>query len=193
MKGCEEVKKVCIDPGHGGKDKGSTGVSGYIEANGVLDISIKLKDKLLTLGFDVVMTREKDETVSLVRRANIINTCGADIAVSIHTNASKNSSAHGIETYYSAFSKLSDMLAKFIQDEVIKETGLYNRGIKKKLNKDGKDFYFIIRNSQIPIVLIECGFATNEIEGKLLSSSIFREKIAQGILNGIIKYFNNVK
>lgn len=187
------MKKVCIDPGHGGKDKGSTGVSGYIEANGVLDISIKLKDKLLTLGFDVVMTREKDETVSLVRRANIINTCGADIAVSIHTNASKNSSAHGIETYYSAFSKLSDMLAKFIQDEVIKETGLYNRGIKKKLNKDGKDFYFIIRNSQIPIVLIECGFATNEIEGKLLSSSIFREKIAQGILNGIIKYFNNVK
>lgn len=193
MRGSETVKKVCIDPGHGGKDKGSTGVSGYIEANAVLDISLKLRDKLLALGFDVAMTREKDETVSLIQRIKTINTCGADVAVSIHTNASRNTSAHGIETFYSAFSKSSDMLAKFIQEEVVKETGLYNRGIKKKLNKDGKDFYYIIRNSKVPTVLIECGFATNELEGKLLSSSVFRERAAQGILNGIIKYFNNVK
>jgi N-acetylmuramoyl-L-alanine amidase len=93
--------RIVIDPGHGGKDPGARGAYGVVEKDLTLDISRRLARKLKDrLGFDVTLTRQSDEYVSLGRRKDVANRLEADLFVSIHANAAKNRRARGIETYY---------------------------------------------------------------------------------------------
>jgi N-acetylmuramoyl-L-alanine amidase len=93
------VRKVVIDAGHGGESLGTHIAGGLQEKEVTLDIARRLK-LLLADEFEVVMTRERDEEVSLEERAKVANESGADIFVSIHVNWIDNRSARGIETYY---------------------------------------------------------------------------------------------
>lgn len=186
--------KVCIDPGHGGSDRSNRGLTGYIEADGVLDIALKLKAFLEKYNdIEVVMTREKDETVTLARRVSIANDANVDIYVSVHTNAFDTPAAEGIETFHSIKPDPGTgghKLASYIQDEICKATGLKNRGIKTRKGSDGRDYYYVIKNTKMPAVIVECGFHTNFTEEKLLKTDEFRLKCAQGIGKGIIRYFD---
>ena len=99
----ESVRKVriVIDAGHGGKDPGARGYGGSQEKHGALDIARRLAGKLKDrLGFYVLMTRQSDKYVGLSERKDMANRVNADLFVSVHLNASKNSRLKGIETYY---------------------------------------------------------------------------------------------
>jgi N-acetylmuramoyl-L-alanine amidase len=97
----EPLQRVAIDPGHGGVDDGKVGRSGVKEKDVNLEIALLLKEHLLdALGVDVVMTRVEDELVPLERRAEIANTEGADLFVSIHCNGWFHPDAGGFETFF---------------------------------------------------------------------------------------------
>jgi len=95
------MAKIGIDPGHGGTDRANVGSTGYVEADGVLDMSLACREDLIRAGFKVVMTRETDQSLTLDQRAAILNQAKVDYAISIHTNAAAVPSVRGIETIYS--------------------------------------------------------------------------------------------
>ena len=95
------LRKVVLDPGHGGKDPGAVGLHGLKEKNITLAIAKGLARRLRReMGVDVVLTRNRDAFVSLKERTNIATRAAADLFVSIHSNASTNRKAAGLETYY---------------------------------------------------------------------------------------------
>ena len=95
------IHKIVIDPGHGGKDPGAIGVGGIMEKDLVLSIAKKLALKLKNeMGIQVVLTRNDDRFVALEDRTHRANAENADLFISLHTNASANGEARGVETYY---------------------------------------------------------------------------------------------
>jgi N-acetylmuramoyl-L-alanine amidase len=95
------IRKIVLDPGHGGKDTGAIGPGGVMEKDIVLALAKKLAKRLRErLGIEVVLTREEDVFIPLEERTAIANAHGADLFVSLHVNASPNPHAQGIETYY---------------------------------------------------------------------------------------------
>lgn len=95
-----KVKKIVIDPGHGGKDPGAVGPTGLYEKDVNLKVALQLREELSKTGFEVIMTRDRDVYVDLLERSAIANKNKADLFISIHANASPRRSARGIETYY---------------------------------------------------------------------------------------------
>ncbi|MCP4005329.1 MAG: N-acetylmuramoyl-L-alanine amidase [bacterium] len=93
------VRRIVIDPGHGGKDPGAIGSGRVQEKKVVLEISKELRKQLERAGFEVFMTREKDVFISLEKRTAIANKLHADVFLSIHANASPDKRTHGVETY----------------------------------------------------------------------------------------------
>src|SRR5262245_41458577 len=94
------VRRIVIDAGHGGENLGTSSATGLHEKEVTLDIAGRLRQLVVAGGFEAVMTREKDQTVSLQQRATVANDRRGDIFVSIHLNSLEPKSARGIETYY---------------------------------------------------------------------------------------------
>ena len=95
------IRKIVIDPGHGGKDPGAIGVGGLMEKDLVLSVAKKLAAKLTAeMGVQVVLTRRDDRFIALEDRTYLANAEDADLFISLHMNASPNPEAHGVETYY---------------------------------------------------------------------------------------------
>ena len=94
------IKKIVIDPGHGGHDPGAIGPNGVDEKNITLKIGTMLAERLRAMGFQVIMTRNKDVFIPLEERTAIANMSNADIFISIHANASLSHRTKGITTYY---------------------------------------------------------------------------------------------
>ena len=95
-----KVKRIVLDPGHGGRDPGAVGPKGLREKDVVLSLAKRIKPRLESKGYEVLMTRSSDVYVKLEDRAKFANNRKADLFVSIHTNASKNRKVRGIETYF---------------------------------------------------------------------------------------------
>ena len=172
--------KVFIDPGHGGKDNGSS-YNGYLEDNINLQISKKLASKLTNEGIDVEISRNDDTYLSLRERAFMSNNSNADLFISIHQNASLNKNANGIETYY--LKNHSKSLANAIHQNVIDSTNANNR--KVKIGN-----FQVLRDNNKPSILLECGFISNPIERYKLSTSDYQEKLVNGVVNGVKEYLN---
>lgn len=175
------VKKVVIDAGHGGKDGGAT-ANGLREATLNLDISKRISPILKGAGYTPILTRTKDVYVSLRQRVTIANNANANAFVSIHNNAGP-ASANGTETLYYPSSVNGKILAKYIQEEVVEETGSNNRGLKPR------DNLYVLKNTNMPAALVEGGFLTNKTDAANLAKPAFRQNIAEGVANGIIRYF----
>ncbi|MFH0772661.1 MAG: N-acetylmuramoyl-L-alanine amidase [Candidatus Omnitrophota bacterium] len=94
------IKKIVIDPGHGGNDPGAIGRNGLKEKEVVLDIAKRLRDELDNRGMEVILTRDRDEFISLKRRAEMANLNDADFFISVHANAARLKGARGFEVYY---------------------------------------------------------------------------------------------
>lgn len=94
------VRRIVIDPGHGGNDPGAVTAQGLAEKELALDIGVRLRDLLVAASFDVRMTRESDKTVPLVERVVVANREEADLFLSIHVNWVEPRQTRVVETYY---------------------------------------------------------------------------------------------
>ena len=177
------MKKVVIDPGHGGSDSGAIG-GGVYEKTLNLDVAKKIQEILMKKNVYVYMTRTKDDTLSLEDRVNFSNEINPDIFVSIHTNSTVQEDTFGLETHYYKDESLE--LAHAIHGNMASE---------KNLNKwDTKDrgviksCFYVINHTEVPSVLIEMGFISNLDERARLLKKSYKEDIATSIANGILEY-----
>ena len=146
-----------------------------------------LEKELERCGFSVLQTAPEETDTPLSVRAKRANDAGADLYISIHANAfgSGWNDANGVESWiYSKNDKDTLDAAQKIQSEVIKETGLKDRGIKESGNSLG-----ILRDTKMSAVLVECGFMTNQQEAALLKSDAYRKKVAKAICRGVCMHF----
>lgn len=174
----------------GGTTGRYTGVPEY-QLN--LDISLKLRDSLEAKGYQVVMTREDNETaISNSERARLANDAGADISIRIHANGCDDSSVSGAlaligsETnpYVGDLYDDSNRLAKSILDAYCESTGMTNQGIETTDTMTG------INWSEIPVMILEMGYMTNENDDTNMQDSDYQKKMVEGIVNGIEAYYD---
>ena len=175
------MPKICIDPGHGGKDSGAVG-NGLQENDIVLSIAKMLKSMLIEKGFKICRTREDDTFVELKDRCIIANKAKADIFVSIHCNSAENKSAYGFEIYHTQGSiqgqKLSADIKLSINEN--KEIIRKDRGIKTAN-------FTVITGTNMPAVLVETAFISNIEDSKILKTK--QSEFARAICKGICTYF----
>ncbi|MDI9216987.1 cell wall-binding repeat-containing protein [Clostridium tertium] len=172
---------VYIDPGHGGYDPGAQG-NGIVEKDIVLNYGLRLKEKLEANGIKVIMSRTSDVYVSLEDRSRGANNVNPDIFISIHINSAGATSASGIETFYKK--DIDKPLAEKIQSKLISYTGAVNRGAK------WEDFH-VVRETNMPASLVECGFLTNVNEAGNLKNWDYQEKLINAMLDGALDYLYN--
>ncbi|ADQ46466.1 cell wall hydrolase/autolysin [Caldicellulosiruptor kronotskyensis 2002] len=186
--------KIFIDPGHGGSDPGAIYtkvVNGkkvtYNEKDFNLDISLRLSEKLKSLGYEVYMSRDKDLYVDLYDRTRMANSLNADLFISIHNNAHDNSSARGTMVLYKEKQQnglISDkQFAQIVLDSIVKQVGTQNKGIMERPN------LAVLRTSSMPAVLVEVAFGTNPQDLDLLLSDSFKDAVAKAIADAV-EYIN---
>ncbi|MBI5273753.1 MAG: N-acetylmuramoyl-L-alanine amidase [Chlamydiales bacterium] len=177
---------IVIDPGHGAFDFG-THSKVCCEKNANLTTALLLEKYLYELGYRVTLTRYDDTFVTLKDRAKFANMSNASLFVSVHYNAAKNTSAHGIEVYYYPDSQdknrvaKSKCLAQYVLAKMLAITGATSRGIKP-------GNFGVIRETQMPAILVEGGFITNPKEAKLLGDRKYLDKLAFAISEGIDRF-----
>jgi len=171
------MPKICIDPGHGGKDSGAVGIFKEKDLN--LKVALNLGKILKDSGQTVVFTRTTDVFIELADRVRISNNERADVFVSIHQNGAPNNSARGVETYYYRGSEKGKALALNIQKELVNLNYTLDRGVKEAE-------YYVIKYLKAVAVLVECGFVTNEQDAKAVDEKVY--EIAFAIAKGIGKF-----
>lgn len=202
----ENVGPVVIDPGHGGADSGATAGT-VAEKDLTLDVSRRLSRLLAERGVATILTRSDDFYVPLAQRAAVTNRVRDAILVSIHFNDGVRPLASGVETYFAPHQSTqplaswlpflpsaaseepnvqSQSLAAFVQEELVRETGSFNRGIKCE------EFYVLSRVHH-PAVLVEAGFLTNKEDAGRLADEKYREQLARAIAQGIARYRSAVR
>ncbi len=178
---------ICLDAGHGGKDAGSVASNGKrYEKDDNLKIVLAIQKELEKQDIKVVLTRNKDESVSLLKRCQIANLRRADLFVSVHRNSSK--SGDGVEIWISQEKdKISEKLANTILNQLQKTQIQTNRGVKSGTSENKQGDYFVNRNTKMPSCLIELGFISNNKDNQLLDENLeqYAEAIAKGILENI--------
>lgn len=195
-----KIQSTCIalDPGHGGEDLGT--VSGMLyEKNINLDIANRVKSYLDKQSFNVLLTRNKD--ISLASRSNIrgsfelkdldartkiLNKSSVTLFVSIHVDSLPSEpDKNGSIVYYNPEVNGSEELAAKLQNELNKIT---IKGIKRDSNKPSSADFYILRNTDIPGVLVESGFLTNSTDKTGFQRTAFRDALAKAICDGISDY-----
>lgn len=177
---------IVIDAGHGGNDSGAE-KSGILEKDIDLAIVLKLKELLenADANMKVYYTRTTDTNPSYARRVGLANKCHADLFISIHNNSYKQSAkVKGTAVMYSQSHEgefTSKRLAQICLDELTSRLGTVDKGIMEG------DQIHIIRNSKVPVALIEVGFMTNREELKLLNSEEYQEEAAKAVYEAIFK------
>lgn len=170
---------ICIDPGHGGEDRGAVN-GNYFEADATLILGKKVTNRLRNAGYRVVMTRNTDKTLSLQKRCDISDDYNADLFVSIHVNSATNKEAQGIETWKSTVvQSLTYKLADNVQRALIKATDAKDRGVKSQA-------FYVLKNTNAPAILIEVGFISNAQEVKKIFDTDYQNKLADAIVKGIM-------
>jgi N-acetylmuramoyl-L-alanine amidase len=173
--------KICIDPGHGGKDPGAVGPEGLHEADVNLIVSKHIAAGLEKLGLSAALTRETDVFVELPDRCEFANDLAANYFVSVHCN-SNGPSAVGIETLYASAN--GEALATPIQEMMLAATGDTDRGLKYR-----SDLY-VLNGTHMPAVLAEIGFISHPHTESLLKTEDYKKLIADSIVKGIAKHLN---
>ena len=167
---------VVIDAGHGGYDRGGIPGQRVSEKDMTLDVARRLKSVLAANGYRVVMTRDSDVFVPLGTRTAIANSYRNAIFVSVHFNSATRRGASGIETYF--YSRESLPLASAIHHYVAGGASSENRGVRRR-------GYFVLRRTNMPAVLVECGFLTNPTEAGYAQNASYRQKLAEAIAAGV--------
>lgn len=184
--------RVCIDPGHGGTDSGAVG-NGYYEKNLNLDVSLSLRDYLVSNGFTAVLTRDKDITLEPDPRVQAVKDSNPDICISVHFNAS-NGNGRGVETIYQLNNSASEKLANSVLDQ-ISSLGIIKRSAYSKESQQhpGQDYYFMLRLTRpFTSIIAECMFIDNADDMQYMKSPYAVQNLAEAIGKGILNYFGMV-
>ena len=200
-----QIKHICIDPGHGGKDTGYL-VGREEEKKYTLLLAQELAEQLRKAGYTVSFTRTGDSFVDLPVRPDLARRRGADLFISLHFNSAgyRSLAVSGVEVYCMTPQRASStnargeggdsgsfmgnlnnsknmLLAYQIQKSITQSTGLEDRGVKRAR-------YAVLRSAEMPAVLIEGGFMSNAAEAKKIYSAAWRKQMATAIANGIASY-----
>ena len=178
-------KTIVIDPGHGGKDIG-TSYKDIYEKNINLEISLKLKSKLEKYGAKVIMTRQGDYDLSTPNtktrkrsdfnnRIKLINESNPDLVISIHQNYYKASKYSGTQFFY----KDAKVLAKFLQKNIN----------DKRLSKPISNTLYMYNKINTSVLLIECGFLSNANDRKNLIDKNYQQEYTNKLIDYILDYF----
>lgn len=175
------MQRVFLDAGHGGADSGACAL-GLREKDVALDIVVKIKDILVSKGFEVDTTRVIDVYVPYQKVGAIANSKKSDIFVSVHCNASSLHNAQGFEVLHHTNSVEGKKLAEAIRQEFLKDRSLYTKDRALKPRGD----LAVLNSTKMPAVLVECAFIDNPSDNFILRNK--KSEIAQVIANGIFKY-----
>jgi N-acetylmuramoyl-L-alanine amidase len=199
-------RKIFLDAGHGGSDRKNIGINKLVvEADINLNVVLFLKEFLIETGATVYLSRDTDTTVDLKLRSQLADSSRADIFISIHHNApadSGDTTTNYTSTYYHAteldyeYNPCERDIARFIQRDL--SYAMRNPGGLGSFDGTYSDYsvypgkgFSVLRETNIPSVLVECGFHTNYYEEKRLSIEEFNRIEAWGIFRGLCRYFAN--
>lgn len=196
-----QAATIVIDPGHGGFDRGATGVNGIFEKDINLDISLRLKAELSRRGFDAVLTRRTDTYLGLQDRVDFTDAKKADLFVSVHANSHQSPYIKGsLVLYYDRqypqqiypasetmkqLTPQSKELAQFILNALVTKVGTEDKGIVPSSA-------YVIRRGTAPSVLVETAFLSNREDAIRLAAPSFRQKSAIGLADGIQQYLDRL-
>lgn len=181
---------VVLDAGHGSSDSGKVGINGVLEKDINLSISKKTKKYLEKKGVRVIMTRDKDESLAegengnrkvqdMKARVKRINDTKPDLAVSIHQNSYHEESIHGAQVFYYEHSESGEKDARILQEALLAVDPDNTRQVKANTT------YYLLKRTEVPILIVECGFLSNQEEAEKLASEDYQKEIAKAIANGI--------
>lgn len=180
-KGTLKGVTIVIDPGHGGNDHGTIGVRGTDEKEINLKTAELLKSKLRAAGANVVLTRESDIYVDLRKRVSVAHQVEADAFISLHYDATEDSSISGITTYYT--NSYQQELAEYVHAGLAKKVSIRDRGVQP-------GNYLVLRENRQKAILIELGFLSNANEERTITTDYYREQATLGIYQGLLNYFD---
>jgi len=205
LAGAKRITTICLDPGHGGKDTGNR-TFWHSEKTYTLALALELRDQLQKAGFNVILTRNQDVYVDLPDRPALANKRGADLFVSLHFNATPTgkSEVEGPQTYCitpvgasstdtqgegagygptpaNRNENRSLLLAYQVQKLLVKDLGAEDRSVRRAR-------YAVLRDAQMPAILIEGGYMTHPVESKKIYDAAYRHQMALAIVNGILAY-----
>jgi len=180
--------KIAIEAGHGGSNTGAIGLSGLLEKDINLDLSLKLEELCKSMGAEIVQVRKSDRDMSLIEKRDTARLSDADMLISIHANAGGIERgylcASGTSTYYN--NPFWAPLAESVYDRLL-ELELAEFGVIGSFN------YTVIRVSQMPSILVEQAFMSHAEDEEKLADPKFRQQIAEKIYRGIIDYLRYMK
>ncbi|MDD2980144.1 MAG: N-acetylmuramoyl-L-alanine amidase, partial [Hespellia sp.] len=183
-----EQKLVILDPGHGKSDSGKVGVNGALEKDINLKVAKKLKELLEKQKVKILMTRDSDESIGDTKmddmhaRVDLINQSDAALVVSIHQNSYTDASVHGAQVFFYKGSEEGERAALILQEAMKKA----DTGNTRKAKADSS--YYMLRKTEKPLVIVECGFLSNWEEAGLLDTQEYQEKMAEAICAGVMEY-----
>ncbi len=197
----ENMPVIIIDPGHGGEDGGTQSADGTLEKRINLEISLKINEILFAKGFTTVLTRDGDymiydESSSTQRekkvsdihnRMKIVEESGDCILLSVHQNYFTESKYSGTQVFYSKNNPDSEVLADEIQKSVVSALQPDNM---RQIKESGTDIY-LLYHSQVPSVMVECGFMSNEAETEKLKNEDYQQKMSEAIVEGLLNYLES--
>jgi N-acetylmuramoyl-L-alanine amidase len=208
------ITTICLDPGHGGKDSGNHvgGIFGHSEKTYTLALALELQKQLEAAGYHVILTRTKDVYVHLPDRPAVANREGADLFISLHFNATPvdqkeiegpetycitpvgapSSNAHGEggefgptvgnkATLANRCEDRSLVLAYQMEKSLVQNLHANDRGVRRAR-------FAVLRDAEMPAILIEGGYMTHPVESKNIYSSDYRRQMAAAIVKGIMAY-----
>jgi len=177
--------RFCVDPGHGGSDPGAVGPTGLEEKTVNLNVSLMLEQLLLDQGAEVLMTRVDDSAVSINQRWQMANDWEAHRFISIHHNAVEDGGINGTETWvHLDASPQAVQLAEAVQEELVDELALPDRGVKRTLVDSIIDFG-VLKYTYMPAVLTEASFISDPEEEQRLEDESYLMREARAIVRGI--------
>jgi N-acetylmuramoyl-L-alanine amidase len=192
----EDAPCVILDAGHGGNDPGKVGINGALEKDLNLEIALKVQAYLEANDIRVVMTRDSDEGLydansshkkveDMKRRVALIDETSPDLAVSIHQNSYTEEYVHGAQVFYYTGSTEGQKLADTIQRSMVNRVDPdNNRQVKPN------DSYYLLKKTGTPIVIVECGFLSNQSEADKLCTPLYQDRVAWAVTMGILQYIN---
>ncbi len=181
-------KRVVIDPGHGGPDKGY--VRGETtESDLTWDIASRIEGQLAAAGGTAYLTRGRRGSPTMIERAALANSTDADLLLSLHVESHTSAHARGVATYYFGTgsgsgpgSSVGESLAGMIRREVVSRTGLLDCGTHAKS-------WDLLRLTRMPAVRLDCGYLSHPVDRRLLLDARFRSTIAQAVLAAIQRLY----
>lgn len=194
-----ESRIIIIDPGHGGFDSGAVAADGTYEKDINLALSLKLFDFFCELGFTPVLTRTTDtaladalntkttKRIDLSKRLEYMRKYPQAIFLSIHQNKFSDENVHGLQTFYKENSENGKLLAECIQAFV---TANIQKDNTRAAKTDTRKIY-LIENSTVPTVFVECGFLSNGSDLKNLKNENYTSALAYCIVAGTLEYYNS--